>query len=378
MADIYFDNAATTQVDARVVAAMQDVMQRCYGNPSSLHRKGLEAERVLKHARSVLAQALHGAPEEILFTGSGSEANNLAIIGSCLAMRGKGGIITTKIEHPCVLACMKYLEQSGWTVRYLDVDETGVVRLGQLAEAVDAQTRLVSIMHVNNECGSIQPMREIYQTVKRANPSALVHTDHVQGFCKTELPPGCADLIAVSGHKIHGPKGVGALYVKKGVRLSPVIFGGGQERGLRGGTENMPGIAGLAKAVEVWEPRLEQVRAVHGFIAQHAAEVPEVYVNGGADGSPYILNLAVMGLRSEILLHSLEQYGIFVSSGSACSSHKPQPSHVLTAMGLPRGRVDSSIRLSFCNTNTPAEAEAFCRALAEIAEKNKKIRRLKS
>lgn len=378
MLEIYFDNGATTRTNKQVADLMYDVMTSSYGNPSSLHSKGLEAEHIVKDARKIIADKINANPNDILFTASGSESNNLAIIGAADLFRFKGEIITSKIEHKCVLECMKRLEDIGFKVHYLDVDENGIVDINQLKNIINPQTQLVSIMHVNNECGSIQPIREIYNIIKDKNPNILFHTDNVQGFCKIDLSCEYCDMMSVSAHKIHGPKGIGALYVKKGIRLSPVIYGGGQEKGLRGGTENVPAIAGFGKAVEVFEKNDNTLLEIKKYIINRITnEIPGIYVNGDIDcSSPYILNIAMIGLRSEIILHSLEQRGIYVSSGSACSSNKPSPSHVLTAMRYKPERVDSSIRISFSVENTMEEADAFCNALADIALINKKVRRI--
>lgn len=378
MSEIYFDNGATTRTNKQVADLMYDVMTSSYGNPSSLHSKGLEAEHIVKDARKIIADKINANPNDILFTASGSESNNLAILGAADLFRFKGEIITSKIEHKCVLECMKRLEDIGFKVHYLDVDENGIVDINQLNNIINPQTQLVSIMHVNNECGSIQPIREIYNIIKDKNPNILFHTDNVQGFCKIDLSCEYCDMMSVSAHKIHGPKGIGALYVKKGIRLSPVIYGGGQEKGLRGGTENVPAIAGFGKAVEVFEKNDNTLLEIKKYIINRITnEIPGIYVNGDIDcSSPYILNIAMIGLRSEIILHSLEQRGIYVSSGSACSSNKPSPSHVLTAMRYKPERVDSSIRISFSVENTMEEADAFCNALADIALINKKVRRI--
>lgn len=378
MSEIYFDNGATTRTNKQVADLMYDVMTSSYGNPSSLHSKGLEAEHIVKDARKIIADKINANPNDILFTASGSESNNLAILGAADLFRFKGEIITSKIEHKCVLECMKRLEDIGFKVHYLDVDENGIVDINQLKNIINPQTQLVSIMHVNNECGSIQPIREIYNIIKEKNPDTLFHTDNVQGFCKIDLSCEYCDMMSVSAHKIHGPKGIGALYVKKGIRLSPVIYGGGQEKGLRGGTENVPAIAGFGKAVEVFEKNDNTLLEIKKYIINRITnEIPGIYVNGDIDcSSPYILNIAMIGLRSEIILHSLEQRGIYVSSGSACSSNKPSPSHVLTAMRYKPERVDSSIRISFSVENTMEEADAFCNALADIALINKKVRRI--
>lgn len=378
MFEIYFDNGATTKPSQNVADIMYETLTGDYGNPSSLHSKGLDAEHVVKNSRKIIADSVKASADEIIFTASGSEANNLAIIGAARMFRYKGEIITSKVEHKCVLECMNALENDGFKVHYLDVDENGVVSVEQLKSLLNKDTQLVSIMHVNNECGVVQPINEIYAAVKEFNSEILVHTDNIQGYCKFELTSKSCDMMSVSAHKIHGPKGIGALYVRKGVRLSPVIYGGGQEKGLRGGTENVPAIAGFAKAVETFDNNISVVLDIKKHIAKRVTtEIPKVYVNGDADNSsPYILNIAMIGLRSEIILHSLEQKGIYVSSGSACSSNKPSPSHVLTAMGYKPERVDSSIRLSFSNENTMEEADAFCDALAEISLKNKKVRKI--
>lgn len=378
MFDIYFDNGATTKPSKDVADVMYETLTGDYGNPSSLHSKGLDAEHIVKNSRKIIADSVKASADEIIFTASGSEANNLAIIGAARMFRYKGEIITSKVEHKCVLECMNALENDGFKVHYLDVDENGVVSVEQLKSLLNKDTQLVSIMHVNNECGAVQPINEIYAAVKEFNSEILVHTDNIQGYCKFDLTSKSCDMMSVSAHKIHGPKGIGALYVRKGVRLSPVIYGGGQEKGLRGGTENVPAIAGFAKAVETFDNNISVVLDIKKHIAKRVTtEIPKVYVNGDADNSsPYILNIAMIGLRSEIILHSLEQKGIYVSSGSACSSNKPSPSHVLTAMGYKPERVDSSIRLSFSNENTMEEADAFCDALAEISLKNKKVRKI--
>lgn len=378
MSDIYFDNGATTRTNKHVADFMYDVMTSYYGNPSSLHSKGLEAEHIVKDARKIIAGKINANPEEIIFTASGSESNNLAILGAADLFRFKGEIITSKIEHKCVLECMKRLENIGFRVHYIDVDENGIVDINQLENLINEKTQLVSIMHVNNECGSIQPIKEIYNVIKNKNPNVLFHTDNIQGFCKIDLSCEYCDMMSVSAHKIHGPKGIGALYVKKGIRLSPVIYGGGQEKGLRGGTENVPAIGGFGKAVDVFEKNNDNLFKIKKHIIDRVInEIPQIYVNGDTDSSsPYILNIAMIGLRSEIILHSLEQRGIYISSGSACSSNKPSPSHVLTAMGYKTERVDSSIRISFSVENTMEEADAFCDALVDIARINKKVRRI--
>ncbi|MBR0277685.1 MAG: cysteine desulfurase [Clostridia bacterium] len=378
MHDIYFDNAATTEVKKEVAGLMYEVMTKNYGNPSSLHSKGLEAERIVKNAREIIAYKIGASLNEIFFTSSGSEANNLAILGFAGRLRYKGEIITSKTEHKCVLECMKKLEKDGFTVHYLDVDENGHVNLNMLENLINKNTQMVSIMHVNNECGTVQPIEKLYKIVKESNENTIFHTDNIQGFCKTDLTVKYCDMMTLSAHKIHGPKGVGAVYIKSGLKLMPVIYGGGQERGLRSGTENVPGIAGFGKATEIFNKNYENVSKIKSHIVNRVTdEIPKVYINGDFnEDSPYILNIAMIGLRSEIILHFLEQRKIYVSSGSACSSNQSSPSHVLKAMGYKPERVDSSIRLSFNDSNTIDEANAFCDALAEISNINKKVRRI--
>jgi len=378
MLNIYFDNGATTQVKPEVADVMRDIMINNYGNPSSLHSVGFSAEKIVDGARETIAKKIGAKKDEIYFTASGSEANNLAILGFAERQRCKGEIITTKVEHKCVLECMHKLEENGFKVHCLDVNQDGVIDLEMLKSLMCKGTQLVSIMHINNECGTIEPIEEAYKIVKEANPETVFHTDNIQGYCKIDLPIKYCDMMSISAHKIHGPKGVGALYVKKGIRLAPVIYGGGQEKGLRGGTENVPGIAGFECATKIYVDNSSKIKEIKKHIADRiTTEIPKVFVNGNIEkSSPYILNIAMVGLRSEIILHSLEQRGIYVSSGSACSSNKPSPSHVLIAMGYKPERVDSSIRISFNNEITMEEADAFCEALVEISNINKKIRRI--
>jgi len=379
--DIYFDNSATTKPHNSVIDAMVNMMKDAYGNPSSLHTKGVEAERMVKKAREHVAKALKVNADEVYFTSCGTESNNIAILGIAMAQRIKGEVITTKVEHKSVTEPFKYLEKMGFKVHYLDVDSSGIIDLSKLEELLNDNTQLVSIIQVNNECGMVQPIKEISRIIKRKNEKTLLHIDAVQGFCKVELPKNCADLISISAHKIHGPKGVAALYVRKGVKISPIIYGGGQEKSLRSGTENTPAIVGFGVAAELAkkEDNYNYVLNLKNTMLEKIIDsIPNVYINSPQESSPYILNISVMGIRSEILLHSLEQRGVYVSSGSACSSNRPKPSHVLIAMGFSMERVDSSIRISFCPNNTMQEVLSACEILIEVVQNINKLGALKN
>lgn len=370
--EIYFDNSATTKPFDEAVEAALYTMKNQYGNPSSLHRLGLNAENIVKDAREAVAKKLKVTPGEIYFTSGGTESNNLAIIGACTAMREKGTIITSKVEHKSVLECFAYLERCGFKAVYLDVTKDGIVDLEQLKSAVDDDTRLVSIMHINNETGAIMPIEEICKIVKAKNPKTLVHTDDVQGFCKVPFNTKGVDMISVSAHKVKALKGCGAVYIKKGTKVNPVIYGGGQENGVRNGTENVPGIAAFKKAVEITRPVDENIKE---YIINYVKENIEGSTVNSIGGAPHILNISVLGFKSETLLHLLEQNEIYVSSGSACSSNRPQLSHVLTAYGYSKDVVESSIRLSFGCENTMEQAEKFCTVLCDIVRQNKSVRR---
>jgi len=369
--EIYLDNSATTKPHNSVIDAMVNMMRDNYGNPSSLHTKGVEAERMVKKAREQVAKALKVNPNEVYFTSSGTESNNLAILGTCLSQRIKGEVITTKIEHKSVIEPFRYLEKIGFKVHYLDVDEGGLLNLAQLEDMMNDNTQLVSVIQVNNESGAIQKVKDISRIIKRKNEKTLLHIDAVQGFCKVELPKNCSDLISVSAHKIHGAKGVAALYAKKGVKISPIIYGGGQENNLRSGTENTPAIVGFGIACEM--AKIEEsynyvLNLKNTMLEEISKSVPNVHINSSENSSPYILNISVMGIRSEIMLHSLEQRGVFVSSGSACSSNKPKPSHVLNAMGYSKERVDSSIRISFSPYNKVEEVLSACEIITDVTQ----------
>ena len=364
--EIYFDNSATTRPYREVCDRMAEVAFEVYGNPSSLHTKGMEAEHILKDARAVIAGKIGCRPDEIYFTSGGTENANTAIFGSVSASR-KNHIITTKGEHPCVLEPFKKLEKDGYRVTYISLDENGFPDCDELADSVCEDTALVCMMHVNNEVGAICDLEKMGRIIKRKNPETKFFADCVQSFCKIPVNAAWCDMISISGHKIHGPKGIGALYVKKGVRLHPRVFGGGQEKNMRPGTENVPAIAGLGCAVSM-NPGFKD-NGVKKYMAERIlSEIPNTFVNNAdfENSADYILNVSFPGARSEVILHFLESKGVFVSSGSACSSNKPGKSHVLTAMGLDNKRIDSSIRFSFCSDNTIEEADRAIEVLKEV------------
>ena len=362
MEEIYLDNSATTRVCEKSAEKVLELMTQCYGNPSSLHKKGLEAQREVAHARQAVAVSLGAQPREIIFTSGGTEANNLAVLGGAAAGRRRGKrIVTTAIEHPSVLEPMRQLEKEGFEVVFLTPDADGRVPEEAVLKAVTGDTILISVMAVNNELGSIQPIEVLKKAVKRAGAPALVHVEGVQAYGKLPLRPEKLgiDLLTVSGPKIHGPKGVGALYVSKNARILPRTFGGGQERELRPGTEAAPLIAGLGAAAEElpdWRQAYSRMEKLRDYTLQKLSGLEGVEVNSPVEGLPYLLNFSALGIRSETMLHFLAQRGIYVSSGSACA--KGKQSHVLKAAGLPDSRISSAIRVSFSRENTERDADA--------------------
>lgn len=380
---VYLDNSATTQVCVEAVNKMSDVMINHYGNPSSLHSMGLDAELIISHARENIALALHCKPSELIFTSGGTESNNLAVIGAANALRRRGkSIVTTEIEHPSVLNAMKELEKNGFNVTYLKPGLDGAVKVDDLNNAVTRDTVLVSIMLVNNETGAVQPIEAAKKAVLKAGSPALVHCDAVQGFCKIPLRPDKLgiDLLTMSSHKIHGPKGSGALYVRQGVRILPIVFGGGQEKGMRSGTEAVPAIAGFGEAAKIAFQKLNETAkltgSLRGYCIGQFHNMPGIKINApqNADGSdkfplyaPHIMNISVLGIRSETMLHYLESEGVFVSSGSACS--KGARSHVLASMGLPGEIIDSALRISFSRYNTLEDSKTLVGAIKRGAQR---------
>lgn len=358
---IYLDNSATTKPHPKVVEQMCRVMEEVFGNPSSLHTMGVAAEKVMEDAREKVARPLKVPPQDVYFTSGGTESNNIALLGAYGALRKKGFVLVPKTEHKSVLEVVNTFEK----VRWIDVDSNGQIDLSALSQMVDENTSIVSVMYVNNETGAIHPIDKIYKIVKDKNPNTLVHIDAVQGYCKIPFPKNSADLISVSAHKIHGPKGVGAVYIKKGVRILPIIFGGGQEKGIRCGTENTPGIAGFGVAAQL-EFDLEHVEKINQIMRD---SLKGVIINSPRENHlPYILNVAAEGIRSEILLHALEMRGVMVSSGSACSSNRPRPSHVLKAMGIADRIIDSSIRISFSPYTTEEETVKAAKIINETIQ----------
>lgn len=381
MKEVYFDNSATTRCSDAVAKEMYRIMTSDYGNPSSMHEKGVEAERIVRQARETLASILKASEKEICFTSGGTESDNLAIIGTAHAnCRAGKHIITTRIEHPAVLASVKQLEEEGFSVTRLPVDGSGIVSLEALEKAMTPETILVSVMMVNNEIGSIQPLADISRIAKAVSPACLIHTDAVQGFGKLPVCPKRMgiDLLSASGHKLHGPKGIGFLYVREKVKIKPILFGGGQQKNLRSGTENVPGIAGLALAAKECYTDLEEKQAQLYDLREQLMEglerLPETTINGPGEreGAPHIVSASFAGVRSEVLLHALEAAGIYVSSGSACASNKPGISETLLGIGLDRTLLDSTIRFSFSVYNTPEEV-AYC--LSVLEELLPKLRR---
>ena len=373
--EAYFDNSATTRCCPEAAEIMMRTLTEDFGNPSAMHRKGVEAERYVREAAETIAALLKVQPKEILFTSGGTESDNLALIGGAFANQRSGKhIITTSVEHPAVENPAAFLEEQGFEVTRLPVDHRGVVRLDALTQALREDTILVSVMMVNNETGAVMPISEIAEIVHRKNPRILFHVDAIQGFGKYRIFPSRMgiDLLSVSGHKFHGPKGVGFLYIRSGVKVRPMILGGGQQNGMRSGTDNVPGIAGMAAAAEKvctdMEKKTEHLRCLKKRMAEGLQEIPEVRINGMAleEGAPHILSVTVPGVRSEVLLHALEEKSIYISAGSACSSHKRRPSAVLTAMGLPKADIESTVRISFSEENTMEEVDYALQSFGEI------------
>lgn len=375
MNEIYLDNSATTRCLPEVAALMTHIMCEDYGNPSSMHKKGVEAEKYVRHSKEVIAKSLKVQEKEILFTSGGTESDNIALIGGAYAnYRAGRHIITTRIEHPAVLQPCAYLEEQGFEVTYLPVDANGVIRLSDLERAMTRNTILVSIMHVNNEIGSIQPIAEAGALIKRMNPNTLFHVDAIQSYGKCRIYPKRMniDLLSVSAHKIHGPKGVGFLYINEKAKVRPILFGGGQQRGMRSGTENVPGIAGMAKAVELCytdlDTKVAHLYQIRERFIQGVSRIEGIKINGcrGAEGAPHIVSVSIQGVRSEVMLHALEDKGIYVSAGSACSSNKPAISATLKAIGVEKQYLDSTIRFSFSTFTTEEEIDYTVMCMGEL------------
>lgn len=373
---VYLDNSSTTKPCKEAIDAINSALCEFWGNPSSLHTLGFDAENAVSGARQIIAKLVKCREDEIVFTGSGTEGNNTAIFGAVKSRAKRGNrIVTTAIEHPSVLEAMKQLETDGFEVLYLKPDSNGKVKTEDIKNAVNDKTILVSIMLANNETGAIQPVEAAVKAVKEANAPALIHCDGVQAFGKIQidLKKLGVDLFTASGHKIHGPKGIGILYIKKGVTIKPYLVGGGQEKGMRSGTENVPHICGMGAAVKALpdiQKELEKMKTLNTCAKEKLLTLEGVTINSPDDAIPYILNISVLGYRSETLLHFLENSNIFVSSGSACA--KGQGSFVLREMGLNSNRIDSALRLSFSRFNTKNDIDKLYDALKEAKDRLRK------
>lgn len=375
--EIYLDNCATTKPYIEVIEYINYINTNIYGNPSSLHTKGIEAEKLIRKARNSISSSLKASENEVIFTSGGTEANNLAILGFLEANQRKGKhLITTKIEHPSVLEVYKYLSNKGYAIDFLDVDIEGFVNIEKLKALIRPDTSLISIIYVNNETGTIQKLEEVISAIKALKRDIVIHVDSVQAYGKIHIDPKKIgiDLLSISSHKINGPKGVGALYINNKIRIKPIILGGGQEALLRSGTENVSGICGFGLASEIIHKELEQnllnVKKIKDFFLQNISEYVENYdIISNEASSPYILNIAFNGVKAEVLLHHLEEKKIFVSTGSACSSRKNVHSHVLVALGIAAKKIEGAIRFSFSSNTTIDEILITLKALKEIIPK---------
>lgn len=373
--EAYFDNSATTRVLDSVKDAVVNAMTVDYGNAAARHMKGVEAERLIKEARAEIAKSLKVQEKEILFTSGGTESNNTALIGAAFANQRAGKhLITTGVEHASIYNTMEFLREQGFEIAYLPVDSYGCISLEELSQAVREDTILVSVMYVNNEIGAVEPVEEISKVIKAKNPKTLFHVDAIQAYGKYVIRPKKQgiDLLSVSGHKIHGPKGVGFLYIDEKAKVRPLLFGGGQQKGMRSGTENVPGCAGLGAAVrEVYrdhEAKIEKLYQIRERLIAGLKELPGVTINGheGRENAPQIVSASFEGVRSEVLLHALEDRGVYVSSGSACSVNHPGVSGTLKGIGVKKELLDSTIRFSFGLFNEPEEADYCLEVLREV------------
>ena len=376
--ECYLDNSATTRCFDEVIEVVESEMKTYYGNPSSMHKKGFEAEKKIKEATKIIASTLKCEESEIVYTSGGTEADNMALIGIARAYKRQGKhIITSSIEHAAILQTAEYLKEEGYEITYLSTDEKGIVDLKQLEDSIREDTILVSVMGVNNEIGTVQPLEKISEIIKKKNPSTLFHVDAVQAYGKIKILPRKMgiDLMSVSGHKIHGPKGVGFLYVSYKVKIKPIIFGGGQQKALRSGTENVCGIMGLGKAIEkifaTFDEDTKKMRELREYLKEGLLKIDGIRINGaeGDEAAPHIVSASVSGVRAEVLLHSLEDKDIFVSSGSACASNKPAVSETLKAINLPKDLLDSTIRFSLSVMTTKEEIDYTLDNISEIIDK---------
>ena len=384
MSEIYLDNSATTRVYPEVASLVEKIMEEDYGNAASLHRKGMDAERYVKTAKEQIAVTLRVEPKNIFFTSGGTESNNWAITGAAFANRRAGmKIVTTSVEHPSVRNVVRALEDFGFQTVYLPVDRDGIVRMEDLEAAVTPDTILVSVMYVNNEIGAVEPVGEIGDWLKKNRPDTLFHVDAIQAYGKYDIRPKKLgiDLLSASGHKLHGPKGVGFLYVADRVKIRPLLYGGGQQKGMRSGTENVPGEAGLGLAAEIlYKNRAANVAAMYARkerLIKGLEQIEGAHVNGkkGQDSAPHIVSCSFDGVRSEVLLHALEAENIFVSSGSACASSHPSEITTLLAIGLQKEEQEGTIRFSFSEWTTDEEIDRTLTALGKLLPELRRFKR---
>ena len=373
--EAYFDNSATTRCYPEVAEIVVKTMTEDFGTPSAMHLKGVEAEKYVREAAQTLAKILKVNEKEIIFTSGGTESNNLALFGGADANKRSGNhIITTSVEHAAVGQPAERLEQMGYEVTIVPVDHRGVVQLEALEKALRPDTILVSTMYVNNEVGAVMPVEEIAKLVHEKSPKALYHVDAIQAFGKYRIYPKKAgiDMLSVSSHKIHGPKGVGFLYINEKARIQPQILGGGQQAGMRSGTDNVPGIAGLGVAAKMvytdFDEKIEHMYQLKERLAEGFLKLPDVRLNGMEirEGAPQILSASFLGVRSEVLLHTLEEKGIYVSAGSACSSHKRKAAGTLSAMGMEAAQRESTLRFSFSEENTFEEVDYALEVIGQV------------
>ncbi len=382
--ECYFDNSATTYVYDEVIDLMVKIMREDYGNPSAMHKKGVEAERYIKEAKDIFSNVLKCKDKNIIFTSGGTESNNMAIFGAVYAnKRTKNHILVSEVEHASVAACMDKLKKDGFDVEYLKTDRLGIVSVDDLKAKLRPDTALVSCMYVNNEIGSVMPIEAMAKVIHE-NSDAYFHVDAIQAFGKFRIYPKRLgiDLLSISSHKFHGPKGCGALYIGDGVRILPLIYGGGQQQDMRSGTENVPGIAGMALAAKICMDNLDayvaHMKELKEYLIGKLTKLDMVTVNGyeeGVECAPNIVSLSFEGVRSEVFLHALEDKGIYVSAGSACSTNKPHKSHTLVAIGLPNKLIESTLRFSFCEKNTKEEIDYAVGVIEEILPMLRKYKR---
>ena len=373
--EAYLDNSATTRCYEEVKDIVVKTMMDDYGNPSAMHQKGVESERYVKEAAGQIAATLKVQEKEIYFTSGGTESNNWALIGTALANRRQGNhIIISSIEHPAVSAPAEFLESQGFEVTRLGVNAQGQISPEELKEAIRPETILVSVMFVNNEIGAVEPIAEIGELIKQVNPKTYFHVDAIQAYGKFRILPKKMhiDMLSASGHKIHGPKGTGFLYISEKMKIVPIIYGGGQQKGMRSGTDNVPGIAGLGVAAKMvytdFEEKIKHMYQLKEHLAEGFLKLPDVRLNGMElrEGAPQILSASFLGVRSEVLLHTLEEKGIYVSAGSACSSHKRKAAGTLSAMGMEAAQRESTLRFSFSEENTFEEVDYALEVIGQV------------